>query len=153
MKHYDAVFLLDVIEHINNDAEFLGAALRHLRPGGVIVPGNMQLFSDYDRVQGHLRRYAEDQLARLFDRCGVEAQNLQLWGLLMVPFLFVRKMLLDHKESQGAERILGRGFVPPNGIARALFQGLKNIETAVPFPIPFGTSILAWGNLPTLSND
>jgi hypothetical protein len=126
VKHYDAVFLLDVIEHINNDA---------------------------DRVQGHLRRYAEDQLARLFDRCGVEAQNLQLWGLLMVPFLFVRKMLLDHKESQGAERILGRGFVPPNGIARALFQGLKNIETAVPFPIPFGTSILAWGNLPTLSND
>jgi hypothetical protein len=39
--------------------------------------------------------------------------------------------------------------VPPNGMARLLMHGLKNIETALPFPMPFGTSILAWGRLRT----
>jgi hypothetical protein len=28
-----------------------------------------------------------------------------------------------------------------------LLHGLKNIETALPFPMPFGTSILASGQL------
>src|SRR6266699_730715 len=35
LGHYDAVFLLDVIEHIPDDRAFLSAALRHLRAGGL----------------------------------------------------------------------------------------------------------------------
>jgi hypothetical protein len=31
-----------------------------------------------------------------------------------------------------------------------LLHGMKNIETALPFPMPFGTSILACGRLRTL---
>src|SRR5215469_14862468 len=98
LEHYDAVFLLDVIEHIPDDAAFLRAAFRHLRPGGlwvINVPASLRLFSDYDRVAGHLRRYSANGLVNLLDRCGMETQCIWPWGLSMVPLLLARKTLLS----------------------------------------------------------
>jgi hypothetical protein len=152
MERYDAVFLLDVIEHIRDDSAFLSAALRHLRQNGLLVvnvPAGMLLFSDYDRVQGHVKRYTARSLVTLFDRCGVETGGVQPWGLLMVPFLLARKALLACTKPKAAETIMRRGFMPPNAIARRLLHSMKNVETALPFRMPFGTSILAWGRLRT----
>lgn len=147
LGRYDAVFLLDVIEHIPDDAAFLSAAFRHLRPGGlsvVNVPASLRLYSDYDRVAGHLRRYSPSGLANLLNRCGIETQCIWPWGLSMVPLLLARKTLLSRTKTAD---VIRAGFAPPNGISRLLLHGLKNIETALPFPMPFGTSILAWGQL------
>jgi SAM-dependent methyltransferase len=149
LARYDAVFLLDVIEHINDDAAFLLAALRHLRPGGLVVvnvPASMLFFSDFDRRVGHLRRYTRGSLAKLLESCGVEAPTLWPWGLPMVPLLFARRALL---RTSGTADIIRAGLVPPNRISRFLLHSLKNIETALPFSMPFGTSILAWGRLCT----
>lgn len=149
LARYDAVFLLDVIEHINDDAAFLVGALRHLRPGGLVfvnVPASMLFFSDFDRTVGHLRRYTRGSLAKLLRSCGVEAPTIWPWGLLMVPLLFARKAML--RTSRTAD-IIRAGLVPPNGISRFVLHGLKNIETALPFSMPLGTSILAWGRLCT----
>src|SRR5215469_7508932 len=82
LGRYDAVFLLDVIEHIPGDAAFLSAAFRHLRPGGlsvINVPASLHLYSDYDRVAGHLRRYSPSGLANLLDRCGIETRCIWPW--------------------------------------------------------------------------
>jgi SAM-dependent methyltransferase len=149
LGRYDAVFLLDVIEHIQDDAAFLAAASRHLRPGGLVivnVPANMLFFGDYDRAVGHVRRYTRGSLTELLGRCGVEAPTIWPWGLLMVPLLLARKALL--RTSKTAD-IIRAGLVPPNGISRLLLQGMKNVETALPFRMPFGTSILACGSCPT----
>jgi len=149
LGHYDAVFLLDVLEHIRDDTSFLVAALQHLRPGGLVfinVPASRLLFSDYDRAAGHVRRYTTGGLGKLLDRCGVEANGIWQWGLLMVPLLLARKTFV--RGAKGTD-VIRKGFVPPNGITRSLLHGLKNIETALPFSMPFGTSILAWGRLRT----
>jgi SAM-dependent methyltransferase len=147
LGRYDAVFLLDVIEHIRDDTSFLVAASRHLRPGGLLfinVPASTLLFSEYDKAAGHVRRYTQGSLARLLGRCGVETQAIQPWGLLMVPLLFVRKAFLRRGKTADAIRA---GFVPPNAVSRLLLHGMKNIETGLPFAMPFGTSILAWGRV------
>jgi SAM-dependent methyltransferase len=147
LGRYDAVFLLDVIEHIKDDASFLMAALRHLRPGGLVVinvPAGMLFYSDFDKAVGHVRRYTQGSLANLLDRCGVEAPTIEAWGLLMVPLLLGRKVLLRGAKTAD---IIRAGLVPPNGIWRLLLHGLKNVETALPLPMPFGTSILASGRL------
>ena len=34
-------------------------------------------------------------------------------------------------------------------LSRRLLHGMKNVETALPFRMPLGTSILAWGRLRT----
>jgi SAM-dependent methyltransferase len=149
LGRYDAVFLLDVIEHINDDAAFLTAALRHLRPGGLVavnVPASMLFFSEYDRAAGHVRRYSAGSLTKLLRRCGVQVDAIHRWGLLMVPLLLVRKMVLRRAKTGAAIRA---GFVPPNGMSRLLLHGMKNIETALPFSMPFGTSVLARGHLRT----
>lgn len=149
LGQYDAVFLLDVIEHIDDDAAFLSAALQHLRPGGLVVlnvPANKLLFSNYDRVAGHVRRYSRHGLRKLLERCRVEAAVIEPWGLSMVPLLLARKFLL-HRAS--ANETIRRGFAPPNKTAKWLLHRLKNIETTLPFIMPFGTSLLAWGRFGT----
>jgi len=150
LGRYDAVFLLDVIEHIADETGFLVAALRHLRPGGlgiVNVPASMLLFSDYDRAAGHLRRYTPASMAKLFSDCGVEAEAIEPWGMLMIPSLLARKALLRRVNPADSIRT---GFVPPNAMWRLLLHGVKNFETALPFSMPYGTSILALGRLPQL---
>ena len=145
LGQYDAVFLLDVVEHIPDDVAFLRAALRHLRPGGVLivnVPASMLLFSQYDRVTGHVRRYTRRSLARLFRQSGVELGGLTHWGLSMVPVLLARKAYLTMIPPAETMRV---GFSPPNRFVQSLFGALKDIETSLPMAMPFGTSLLAWG--------
>lgn len=149
LGRYDAVFLLDVLEHIDDDLAFLRAALRHLRAGGLVVvnvPASMLLFSGYDRAAGHLRRYTSASLTALLRQSGTEGETIQRWGLSMVPLLLARKVMLRGAKTGSTIRA---GFVPPNEISRLLLQGMKNIETALAFSMPFGTSILAWSRLRT----
>jgi len=97
-------------------------------------------------VAGHLRRYTTASLTTLLRQSGAEGETIQRWGLSMVPLLLARKVMLRGAKTPGAIRA---GFVPPNEISRLLLQGMKKIETAMPFSMPFGTSILAWSRLPT----
>lgn len=75
---------------------------------------------------------------------GLEIQGIQPWGLLMIPLLLARKTLL--RRAKQAD-VIRTGFVPPNSLSQLLLHGMKNIETSLPFRMPFGTSILAWGRL------
>jgi hypothetical protein len=94
---YDAVFLLDVIEHVDHDVAFLRAGLRHLRSGRSVafnVPASMLFFSDDGRAADHVRRYTSAGLRKLLHSCGVEVHTVEPWGMLMTPLLLARKALL-----------------------------------------------------------
>ncbi len=152
LERYDAIFLLDVLEHISEDIAFFKAAIRHLRVGGVVivnVPASMLLYSQYDVVVGHIRRYSNATLARVFREAGLHPEALRYWGMLMVPVLLARKARLSRIGRQEAIRV---GFSPPNLIARLILAGLMNIETALPFPMPFGTSLVAWSYRTSAAN-
>jgi hypothetical protein len=59
-RTYDAIVLINVLEHIYDDAVTLGHLKECLRPGGfsvVYAPAFNTLYSRYDRVIGHHRRY------------------------------------------------------------------------------------------------
>ena len=56
LRAYDLLLLMDVIEHVEDDLEFIRVSLEHLKPGGIIainVPAHMKLYSRYDEVAGH----------------------------------------------------------------------------------------------------
>ncbi len=62
------LYTLNVLEHIENDAEALRAIFHALRPGGrclIYVPAFPILYSSFDRRLGHFRRYRRRSLAAL----------------------------------------------------------------------------------------
>jgi ubiquinone/menaquinone biosynthesis C-methylase UbiE len=64
-QRFDSVLYIDVLEHIEHDAEELDAARRHLRVGGhlvVLSPAHQWLFTPFDRAIGHFRRYSASTL-------------------------------------------------------------------------------------------
>jgi SAM-dependent methyltransferase len=57
---FDTLLYVDVLEHIEHDAEQLQQAAARLRPRGhlvVLSPAHSWLFSPFDRAIGHYRRY------------------------------------------------------------------------------------------------
>jgi len=86
----DGLLVLDVIEHVDDDCGFLRRCAQLLRPGGIAVvsvPARPDLFSEFDRIQGHRRRYLPDRLQQAVANSGLEVQTIFWWGSWMVPVL------------------------------------------------------------------
>ena len=69
----DAAIALDVLEHFEDDAEFVRKLASRLAPGGravVKVPAQSRLYGAMDQASGHFRRYDEAPLRALFEREG-----------------------------------------------------------------------------------
>lgn len=65
---YDAILYIDVLEHIEDDAEEVKLATDLLRPGGrlvVLAPAHQWLYSPFDAAIGHFRRYSRAGLVSL----------------------------------------------------------------------------------------
>jgi SAM-dependent methyltransferase len=68
---FDTLLYVDVLEHIEADAEEVERAARVLAPGGcliVVAPAHQFLFTPFDAAVGHHRRYRKADLARLTPR-------------------------------------------------------------------------------------
>jgi len=69
----DFMFSLNVLEHIEDDAEILRTMQERLKPGGrlyLYLPAFNLLYSSMDRKVGHFRRYRISPLVRLLQRAG-----------------------------------------------------------------------------------
>jgi len=69
---FDAVLLIDVLEHIPDHRRVATEIRRVLRPGGYVfcmVPENMRLYSRIDAANGHVRRYSREELLDVFAPC------------------------------------------------------------------------------------
>jgi len=142
LKKYDAIYLMDVIEHIDDHVSFLKAATNHLKSGGIVVinvPAHDFLFSKYDEVAGHKRRYNLSSLNKLANEAGLEWVDGKYWGLFLVPVLFMRNLVLKFVSTN----VIEVGFAPPNKFVHFIFQILRKAEYFLPFKMPTGTSVLA----------
>ena len=66
---YDTILYIDVLEHIQKDAEEIQAAADLLTPGGYLVilsPAFQSLYSSFDKAIGHFKRYTKSTLEQLF---------------------------------------------------------------------------------------
>lgn len=96
----DGLLALDVIEHLDDDQAAVRQLARLVRPRGVVivsVPALPDLFSEYDRIQGHRRRYLPETIRTAFASTGLTIVQLFWWGAWMVPVL--RRM----RQSTGTE--------------------------------------------------
>jgi SAM-dependent methyltransferase len=140
---YEAVFLMDVIEHVEEDLSFLRAACAHVKKNGLVVinvPASPVLFSRYDIACGHKRRYTKRSLRKLMLAAGLELLVVNYWGGLLFPLLLLRRLVLMFSNPDTAFR---QGFDPPGRFSHWILQQCRRAELALPFSPPFGTSLTA----------
>jgi SAM-dependent methyltransferase len=73
----DSAVAMNVLEHIEDDAEALRDLAAVVSPGGRIilwVPAYMQLYGDFDRKVGHFRRYTPATIRATVERAGLEVR-------------------------------------------------------------------------------
>lgn len=123
---FDAIIYIDVIEHIERDAEELNKAVARLKPGGkliILVPAHNFLMTKFDRAIGHYRRYDKKMLDSVvpkdveklkliyLDSVGLTAslankfllkqsypkiKQIKFWDSVMIPLSRISDWLLLH---------------------------------------------------------
>jgi SAM-dependent methyltransferase len=148
----DIVTMLDVLEHLSDDARALSEVSRVLRPGGALVlsvPAYQHLWSAHDEALHHFRRYEKVQLARVLRRGGFRVWRLSFAMSLMPPIAWAwRKFILPYqpKRPKDAKRH-SEGAVLPQVPEWANDLLIKYVEAEGRIitrrPLRFGTSLVA----------
>jgi len=88
--------LLDVLEHIENDADFLRLIHKKLVSSGKIlitVPALKSLWSSEDDIAGHFRRYSKKELEQLLVQNGFQViYSNYFFSFLLVPIFIFRAL-------------------------------------------------------------
>ncbi len=138
--------LFDVLEHIEKTDGFIDAIFFHLKKDGYLfinVPANPLLYSRYDEVQGHFRRYTQQTLEGEFADLPVEIIDLRYWGWVNIPLLLMRRFWLHFfSKNNSDEEIFRQGFAPPGNLVNTVFLKLMKLELTFPSQKRFGSSIL-----------
>jgi SAM-dependent methyltransferase len=104
----DAVLLLNVLEHIDDDARAMHHVHRILRPGGVAVievPAGPELYDVYDELLMHHRRYTAKGLRQLLRASGFEVARFSHLGTFIYPpFYAVKQWNKRHLSRARAEQ-------------------------------------------------
>jgi len=110
----DGVVLLNVLEHIRDDAAAVQQLFRILKPGGVAVievPAGPNLFDVYDQTLMHFRRYSLRSISTLMQDAGFEIVKKSHLGFFVYPpFWFVKqrnKKFLSHDQTVQKKVVAG----------------------------------------------
>jgi SAM-dependent methyltransferase len=136
---FDAVLLLDVLEHIENDVEVLLRLRNALKPNGVLVlkvPAGQWLYGSMDRAIGHYRRYSRQTLRHACLAAGFNEPAQKLFNVLGVLGWWVNGRLLKRTTPPGAQVTLFERLVP---VARVVDRLM---------PLPIALSLIAVASVP-----
>ncbi len=116
LGQFDSIVLVNVLEHIGDDARALRALEKALAPDGhlvLYVPAFEALYSDFDRRIGHHRRYHGDQLGALVAEAGLEVVDLRYVNLVGAVAWWVLATKLGHTPTRKWSALtFDRLFVP-----------------------------------------
>jgi len=132
-KSIDAVMLMDVIEHIQDDCAFLKDILSKLSNDALVivtVPAFQLLFSNHDVFLRHYRRYRRKQLFAVLrsgklcvERCHYFYASLFFARLLSLP--------LTKKKTASSQSGIGNWGFGENHILTQVVRIILNVDFAV----------------------
>ena len=140
---FQAVIMLDVLEHVKNDTSCLMEARRVLCHNGILimtVPAHQFLFSRWDKILGHYRRYSKPQLYSILqeaDFSPIIFSYQNALSLLPAIVLRLREKIFDFPLDQAI-------FPDVPKIINVCLKLWGRIEAVlIPGILPFGLSIIA----------
>jgi SAM-dependent methyltransferase len=128
----DSVICVNVLEHIERDAEALSHMGNVLAENGVLlllVPAHKILFSDFDKSIGHFRRYSSQDLEKKVESAGFKIEKKEYINFLGAIGWFTRYKMFRSRRMPSTQ--------------------LKILDTIIPFlafieryiKFPFGLSL------------
>lgn len=150
---FEGVLALDVIEHLDDDRAAVASLASLVRPGGVLVlsvPAQPSLFSEFDAVQGHRRRYLPDGLRHVLQGSGLMIETIIWWGAWMVPILRRRQRKREATPAGDAAEIYLRHLRLPPWPGPLVLRTAYALEQPLALRglLPTGTSLFAVARRP-----
>jgi SAM-dependent methyltransferase len=154
VEHFDVVLALDVIEHLDDDRAAVARLGELAHPGGVVVvsvPALPDLFTEFDAIQGHRRRYLPEGLRSAFDGTGLNVEQIFWWGSWMVPLLGRSRRKPSSKPGEASVPVYGRYLRLPPWPAPLVFRAAFALEKnrALEGKLRIGTSLFAVARRPS----
>lgn len=139
---FGLITMLDVLEHVQDDAGAVASAAARLKPGGILlatVPAFQWLYGPHDRELHHFRRYEAAGLRGLSEAAGLRTEKISYFCSLLFPAVVVSRaadLLLKRNKAYGMK-------VPPAPM-NAFLRGIFRAETRLlgGFTLPFGSSLV-----------
>ena len=148
-QQFDLVVMMDVLEHIDEDAQTLAALHARLKPGGrllLTVPAFAFLWSDHDVLHHHKRRYQMKGLKTLVENTGFKVERTSHINFWLFPLIASVRLL---------NRVTGGAFIrkashanhelkmPPSWLNSLLEQVFASERALIDtISLPFGVSIV-----------
>ena len=119
LKKNDFIFLFDVIEHIENDVDFIKNLLQHSQLSKeclifITVPSYNCLFTSHDVFIKHYRRYNSKMLKDVANKCKLElVNNGTFFFLLLFPRIIkvITEKITKGSKNEGIGSWKSKGFL------------------------------------------
>jgi 2-polyprenyl-3-methyl-5-hydroxy-6-metoxy-1,4-benzoquinol methylase len=141
-EDFDFIICLDVLEHLQDDVNYLSKLKDMLKDNGSIlvsVPAHQFLWSSHDDLNHHFRRYSRKSFMRLVSESQLKIVEIRYWNSLLFP-LFVFSRILNRISRSSASNEFN---VPPKFLSEILFFILKQEVMHKFFGHLVGLSIVA----------
>lgn len=150
-REFDIITALDVLEHLDDDLAALLELKRTLKPGGLLVvsvPAYPALWSYWDDILGHRRRYTVKMMRDVVKKAGLRVRKVSYSNaIILAPAVGVR--ILKSVRQKRAE-VAGEGtdpetdFMPvPSWVNRGLIGYYRwEARTLQRRRLPFGLSVI-----------
>jgi 2-polyprenyl-3-methyl-5-hydroxy-6-metoxy-1,4-benzoquinol methylase len=115
LGHFDNLYALNVIEHIEDDVLALKNCQKLLKPGGrmvILVPAYQWLYNKFDENLFHFRRYTRRTMSEAFRKSGAEVVQSFHFNFIGILGWFVSGSLLKKDTIPGGQMKLYNKLVP-----------------------------------------
>lgn len=145
-QKFDLIALLDVLEHVDDDAASLSALRTRLKPGGwllLTVPAYPFLWSRHDELHHHKRRYVARDLRAISEAAGLHIPYLSYFNTWLFPLIAAARLARPGEGSSG-------DLTMPSKLTNALLTKIFASERLLlgRVTLPFGVSLLALARNP-----
>lgn len=148
-KSIDALIMLNVLEHIQNDVDALRKAFSLLKTNGILVievPAGSFLYDAYDAELHHFRRYSLESLHTKLLQGGFDVLRQSHLGFLLFPAFAVVKMKNKFLRLPKKHNSIVRDQAAITSESGVIKKTLEfELDLFSNFSLPFGIRALAVG--------
>jgi 2-polyprenyl-3-methyl-5-hydroxy-6-metoxy-1,4-benzoquinol methylase len=141
-KDNDLIVLLDVLEHIDDDAGSLNALKDYVKNSGnliLTVPAYQFLWTNRDDQHHHKRRYTVNRLKKLIESNGWNVKYISYFNTFLFPLA-----LLDRIKQKVFPLTQDSDLKMPPNYINSIFEKIFSFESKIinKIAFPFGLSII-----------